>query len=171
MKALPRGSDRRGEGSNPATPVLVRRVPRKGRSFRKWRAGLVAEVWLVLPRELTSRPRKAWHSRKQHQGTPGCPLAFMSMHGGSTWVHMNRHRGAEVRDTNRQHWDLCYRMWFAFEVVAEHALRLGARVFIEWPRGCSYWREPRGGRFLSQHGFIDTNFDGCMYGLKALGHF
>ena len=85
------------------------------------------------------------------------------------WVQINWYRGEGVREKIRQHWDLFHRIWAAFEEVAEHALKLNARVFIEWPRGCSYWREPRVLRFLSKHGFVNADFDGCMYGLVASG--
>ena len=59
------------------------------------------------------------------------------------------------------------RLWSAFEVVAEHALSVGARVFIEWPRACRYWKDSRVVAFLSKHGFVSAEFDGCMYGLVA----
>ena len=89
--------------------------------------------------------------------------------GGSTWVYINWHRGEDVRNKIREHWDLFHRIWKAFEEVAEHAIRMGARVFIEWPRGCAYWREPAVVRFLSKHRLQFADFDGCMYGLRATG--
>ena len=67
----------------------------------------------------------------------------------------------------KYHWKLMKRLWKAFERVAEHALKVGARVFVEWPRGCSYWKDTRVAKFLSKHGFVFADFDGCMYNLKA----
>ena len=67
------------------------------------------------------------------------------------------------------HWALFHNIWKSFLVVAEHALRVGARVFVEWPRGCSYWREPCVASFLVKHGFKFADFDGCMYDLRAVG--
>ena len=62
-----------------------------------------------------------------------------------------------------------HKIWKSFVIVAEHALNVGARVFVEWPRGCSYWREPCVAEFLIKHGFKFADFDGCMYGLIAQG--
>jgi len=67
----------------------------------------------------------------------------------------------------RLHWRLFKRLWAAFEIVASHALSIGARVFVEWPRHCAYWRQPKVMKFLQDHGFVNADFDGCMYGLVA----
>ena len=74
-----------------------------------------------------------------------------------------------MREKIREHWDLFHRIWQAFEEVAEHAIKVGARVFIEWPRGCAYWREPCVVKFLAKHNMQFADFDGCMYGLRATG--
>ena len=47
----------------------------------------------------------------------------------------------------------------------KHCKTVGARVMLEWPRSCSYWRAPRVANFLGQMRFKFTDFDGCMYGL------
>ena len=65
------------------------------------------------------------------------------------------------------HWKLFKRLWAAFEIVATHALGVGARVFVEWPRRCAYWKNDRVVKFLTAHGFVNSDFDGCMYGLVA----
>ena len=51
--------------------------------------------------------------------------------------------------------------------MAVHALSVGARVFIEWPRGCAYWKDSQVAKFLAEHKFAFAEFDGCMYGLTA----
>ena len=38
---------------------------------------------------------------------------------------------------------------------------------MEWPRRCAYWKNDRVSKFLSKHGFVFADFDGCMYGLVA----
>ena len=38
---------------------------------------------------------------------------------------------------------------------------------VEWLRRCAYWKNDRVVKFLSKHGFVFTDFDGCMYGLVA----
>ena len=63
--------------------------------------------------------------------------------GGSTWQFINLQRGPETVAKIKLHWKLFKRLWAAFEVVAEHALSVGARVFVEWPRRCVYWKDPR----------------------------
>ena len=87
--------------------------------------------------------------------------------GGSTWQFINLKRGPETVAKIRLHWKLFKRLWAAFEVVATHALSVGARVFVEWPRRCAYWRNSRVAKFLAKHGFVFADFDGCMYGLVA----
>ena len=46
-------------------------------------------------------------------------------------------------------------------------MSVGARIFIEWPRSCSYWYDKRVSGFLKKYGFRFADFDGCMYGLIA----
>ena len=87
--------------------------------------------------------------------------------GGSTWQFINLKRGPETVAKIKLHWKLFKRLWAAFELVATHALNVGARVFVEWPRRCAYWRNDRVVKFLTAHGFINADFDGCMYGLVA----
>ena len=65
------------------------------------------------------------------------------------------------------HYKLFRKLWRSFETVTEHAISIGAAVFIEWPRWCRYWKERRVQTFLSKHSFVDCLFDGCMYGLVA----
>ena len=87
--------------------------------------------------------------------------------GGSTWQFINLRRGPETVAKIRLHWKLFKRLWAAFEIVAEHALKVGARVLVEWPRKCAYWKNDRVVRFLQKHGFKFADFYGCMYGLVA----
>ena len=87
--------------------------------------------------------------------------------GGSTWQYINLTRGPETVAKIKLHWKLFKRLWAAFEVVAEHALSVGARVFVEWPRRCAYWKNDKVVRFMAKHRFNVTDFDGCMYGLVA----
>ena len=85
------------------------------------------------------------------------------------WVHLNWAVGESTRRKIRMHWALFHKIWRSFVIVAEHALEVGARVFVEWPRGCSYWREPCVAEFLIKPGFKFADFDECMYGLIAQG--
>ena len=87
--------------------------------------------------------------------------------GGSSWQYLNLKRGPNTVAKVKLHWRLFKRLWTAFEIVASHALSIGARVFVEWPRHCAYWRQPNVVKFLQDHGFVNADFDGCMYGLVA----
>ena len=55
-----------------------------------------------------------------------------------------------------------------FEIVAFAVHRQGGRVAIEWPRACTYWREPAVKRLELQLGLDHAEFDGCRFGLEAL---
>ena len=104
----------------------------------------------------------------QHLRGPTDTLWFSApCTGGSTWQFINLKRGPETVAKVKLHWKLFKRLWAAFEVVAEHALSVGARAFIEWPRRCAYWKHDRVVKFLAKHRFKFADFDGCMYGLTA----
>ena len=92
--------------------------------------------------------------------------------GGSLWQRLNEKRARlkgrqdtllKIEAHRKLHWAL----WANFERAVLHCKRVGARVILEWPRGCSYWREPRVRTFLETNGFRYSNFDGCMYGLTT----
>ena len=51
----------------------------------------------------------------------------------------------------------------AFAEIAEVAIKRGAMVIIEWPKGCAYWNNMKVKSFLTKHEFDETFVDGCMY--------
>ena len=59
------------------------------------------------------------------------------------------------------------KLWKAFEIVAEHAMKVGAQVFNEWPKGCTYWSNRRVAAFFKRHKFEFTIVHGCMYNLVS----
>ena len=61
------------------------------------------------------------------------------------------------------------RLWRTFEPIAENMLKKNVFVFIEWPRHCRYWKYPSVAVCLARHRFALADFDGCMYGLTAVG--
>ena len=83
------------------------------------------------------------------------------------WAMLNLLKGPATVRKIHKHWKQMRRLWRAFEQVAEHALNVGARVFVEWPRQCRYWGTPTVRKFLAKHNFVNADFDGCMYGLVA----
>ena len=88
--------------------------------------------------------------------------------GGSKWSVINRFKGGEK--TNKKidlHVKLFWQLWDSFVIVLKHAEAVGARVFMELPRHCLYWRDQRVVKTLAKYGFLDADFDGCQYGLVA----
>ena len=64
--------------------------------------------------------------------------------GGSVLQYLNiAQRGFEALKKIAGHYKLFRKLWAAFEEVAEHAIALGAAVFLEWPRYNRYWKEKR----------------------------
>ena len=60
--------------------------------------------------------------------------------GGSPWQRINLLRGGDRMLVKlKGHWKLFKQLWASFEIVAAHAISVGARIFVEWPRGCAYW--------------------------------
>ena len=87
--------------------------------------------------------------------------------GGSKWTQFNAARGGKTLAKIERRREVFWGLWDSFLIVAKHAIRVGARILIELPRGCSYWRDARMTDFLDKHGFSYADFDGCMYGLVA----
>ena len=87
--------------------------------------------------------------------------------GGPAWQRYNATRSPKTAELIDGHWKKFRKLWKAFVSVASIAIRRGARVFVEWPRSCAYWKDSRVSRFLVKHGFQYADFDGCMYGLVA----
>ena len=103
----------------------------------------------------------------KHKGTVRYLVVLCSLHGG---VHLAIHqpqKGSRDGRQNKAPLEAFQASLEAFEIVATHALKIGARVFIEWPRRCAYWKNDRVVKFLTAHKFVNSDFDGCMYGLVA----
>ena len=62
---------------------------------------------------------------------------------------------------------LFWQLWESFVIVLKHAEKVGARVFIELPRHCLYWKDRRITSVLESYGFLNADFAGCQYGLVA----
>eukprot|EP00975_Prorocentrum_lima_P047740 9981925-Prorocentrum_lima.AAC.1 len=86
--------------------------------------------------------------------------------GGSSWQRINTEHARRVQCMSFaqklvDHYDLHWKLWVGFERVARHCHAVGATVFLEWPRHCAYWREPRVVSFMQELGFTYADFDGC----------
>ena len=65
------------------------------------------------------------------------------------------------------HWDLHWRLWSGFTVIAERCKRVNAAAILEWPKNCEYWDEPVVREIVDRPDFSYTEFDGCMYGFMS----
>eukprot|EP00972_Heterocapsa_arctica_P078752 11612255-Heterocapsa_arctica.AAC.1 len=52
-------------------------------------------------------------------------------------------RGPATVAKIKSHWVVFRKLWSVFETVAIPAIARGASIFVEWPRNCAYWKEPR----------------------------
>ena len=110
----------------------------------------------------------------QIEGCEGRPNLWSSIPCtlGSPWQYVNRSQyGAAFRvKLLKQEWE-SKKMFKDFVRVAEAVLQKGGEVSFEWPKGCSSWKRPDVRHFFERHPFaekfIETTFDGCMFGVKA----
>eukprot|EP00974_Lingulodinium_polyedra_P068103 6594999-Lingulodinium_polyedra.AAC.1 len=51
------------------------------------------------------------------------------------------------------HLTLHKRLWKNFVTVIEHCFKVGATVFIEWPRECAYWKDLKKSAGVGKHRF------------------
>ena len=86
--------------------------------------------------------------------------------GGTSWTHVNLHRGSSIVNKIKGHWIEFRKLWKKFEEIACLAIPHGVAIFIEWPRGCRYWTNSKVARFLEKYGFKSADV-GCLYGLFA----
>ena len=87
--------------------------------------------------------------------------------GGTSWTHVNMHRGSSTVNEIKGHWAEFRKLRKRLEEIACLAIPHGVAIFIEWPPGCRYLANSNVVRFLEKYGFKFSDFDGCMYGLVA----
>ena len=87
--------------------------------------------------------------------------------GGTSWTHVNMHRGSSTVNKIKEHWVDFRKLRKRLEEIMSFAIPLGVAISIEWPRGCRHWTNSNVVRFLEKYGFKIADFDGCMYGLVA----
>ena len=88
--------------------------------------------------------------------------------GGSTWQHLNWHRGTDAtRERILQHQSLFRRLWINLERIESEILRVGAKIAIEWPKGCAYWKWETVQAFILRNRLNSVILDGCAFGLVA----
>ena len=101
---------------------------------------------------------------------PGIPVLLfgaLPCVGGSAYQRLNWHQGPPTRAKVRAHWAEFAKLWRHYVLVAEACRRNGGRLALEWPRGCSYWRESKVKSFLARNNMQMYHLDGCMFGLRS----
>ena len=52
--------------------------------------------------------------------------------------------------------------------VLEHCHRIGALIYIEWPKTCAYWQDPDIVSWIARFKLSFAEFHGCQYGLHSV---
>ena len=84
--------------------------------------------------------------------------------GGSAWNFVNKGKpgGMKRFRRHRQEWN---RIWKRTEELLLHAAKIGAKVAIEWPSSCQYWKLPKVVRLLTKYNLRKAKCNGCAMGL------
>ena len=95
--------------------------------------------------------------------------------GGTSWTHINMHRGSSTVNKIQEHWTEFRKLWKRLEESANFAIPLGVVISIEWPRGCKYWNNPNVVHFSrSMASNLLTSMDACtvlsLRMARALGY-
>ena len=65
------------------------------------------------------------------------------------------------------HVDLYCALWKNVELALEEAQQVMARVAIEWPSRCSYWKRQEVKRALRKYHLLTQDFHVCMFGVTG----
>ena len=87
--------------------------------------------------------------------------------GGSQMQRSNNWRPGAAQRMHR-HKQLFTKLMTNIIVICREAKKYGARIVLEWPKGCSYWNDPTVIRFMMEHELVPTYVDGCAVGLKSV---
>ncbi len=83
--------------------------------------------------------------------------------GESGWQELNIKWGGTTEQEILRPRNEFARLWKAFARVLAHAEVVKARVFVEPPAHCGYWRWPRVQRVMQKYGLQFARFDGCIW--------
>ena len=87
--------------------------------------------------------------------------------GGSSWTHVNKQHHSAWKKV-RQAKAVYRQIWRAFEKVVEVAAACGALIAIEWPQGCTYWKEKKVKDLINRVGLKPVTFHGCQLGIESI---
>ena len=78
------------------------------------------------------------------------------------------HRGPATREKIEEHRQVFDQLWCNFEIVAKACHANGGKIAIEWPKGCTYWKDSRVIALIERFALCSYALDGCMYGLRSV---
>ena len=85
--------------------------------------------------------------------------------GGCRYQKFNFNKWESARRKMVNHWILFRRMKRSLIKVLEHCHRIGALIFIEWPKTCAYWQDPDIVSWIKRFNLRFAEFHGCQFGL------
>ena len=86
--------------------------------------------------------------------------------GGSSWQFINKVYPS-ARSKIRKHRIIFNRLWKTFEILCQIARHCGAYIAIEWPTGCTYWKNKEVRDLINRYGLRPVKFHGCALNLKV----
>ena len=87
--------------------------------------------------------------------------------GGSSIQQLNIATGRGTEKI-KQYWLDFAKFMSNLSIVLRAAKEMDAFINLEWPKGCSYWKDPRVQKLIRRYGLQRTQVDGCQYLLKSI---
>ena len=86
--------------------------------------------------------------------------------GGSSWQFINK-MYPSARNKIRKHRIIFNRLWQTFEKLCSVAHACGTYIAIEWPSGCTYWKNKEVKALIERYNLQPVKFHGCALNLKV----
>ena len=102
--------------------------------------------------------------------SPTTIFASIPCTGGTLWnsVSKNNPNGEAKIEEHRRLFD---KIWDNFVKLVKfcdaNTTNIPVGVVIEWPKGCTYWRNAKVIAFMEFRGMLQVSFDGCYFGLQS----
>jgi hypothetical protein len=101
---------------------------------------------------------------------PTTIFASIPCTGGTAWNSVNKNNpdGEAKIEMHRKLFD---KIWDNFVKLVkfcdENTTNIPVGVVIEWPKGCTYWKNSKVMAFMEFRGMLSVSFDGCYFGLQS----
>ena len=86
--------------------------------------------------------------------------------GGSSWQFINK-MYPSARNKIKKHRAIFRRLWNTFEGLCSVAHACGTYIAIEWPTGCTYWKNKEVRALIERYNLQPVKFHGCALNLKV----